>query len=86
MPRLRFRYMQACNSAPLRSSLTAACGALSEDSTGADKEAEDAWVSFLQRWQYDDEQLDRVSEALELCREEVPTGEAHAGEDDAIPL
>ena len=34
---------------------------------GVDAEAEDAWVVFLQRWMYDDEQLDRVSEALSLC-------------------
>lgn len=33
----------------------------------ADAAARDSWLVFLQRWMYDNEQLDRVSEALALC-------------------
>ena len=56
--------------APLDAALSALQAALSDQSArpkGVDAEMEDAWIIFLQRWMYDDAQLDRVCEALAQC-------------------
>jgi len=34
---------------------------------GVDAETEDAWLVFLQRWMWDDEQLERIAECMEQC-------------------
>lgn len=56
----------------LRTGLAAVVSALSEEDAGTagdavEKETEDAWINFLQRWQYDDEQLERVNDAVVDC-------------------
>ena len=51
--------------------LTALAAALSEEEdkpNGVDASAEDAWLAFLQRWRYDEEQLVAISEVLDTCR------------------
>ena len=54
----------------LATALLALRAALSDEGEkpeGVAAEAEDSWVVFLQRWTYDDKQLDAVDEALKLC-------------------